>query len=33
MDAGSLADWQRRARCAPFALGNGVLIENHSPCP
>jgi WD40 repeat protein len=33
MDAGSLADWQRRARCAPFALDNGVLVENHSSCP
>lgn len=33
MDASSLADWRRRARCAPFALDNGVLVENHSACP
>ena len=32
-DPGSLNDWQRRAHCAPFVLENGMLVENHSPCP
>lgn len=33
MGSGSLSDWQRRARCAPFALDHDVLVENHAPCP
>jgi eukaryotic-like serine/threonine-protein kinase len=33
LDRSSLEDWQRRARCGPFALENGVLVANHSPCP
>ena len=32
-DTGSLDDWRRRARCGVFALDNGILVENHSPCP
>jgi WD40 repeat protein len=27
----SLDDWQRLARCSPFALSNGVLIANPNP--
>jgi hypothetical protein len=33
MGISSLDDWKRRARCAPFALENSVVIENHSACP
>jgi WD40 repeat protein len=30
--AGSLSDWRHLARCAPFALENGILVANR-PCP
>jgi WD40 repeat protein len=33
LDHGSLEDWRRRARCSPFALEHGVLVENHGTCP
>jgi WD40 repeat protein len=33
MDLGSLDDWRRRARCAPFALERSATVANHSSCP
>jgi WD40 repeat protein len=33
LDNGSLDDWKRRARCGVFALEDGVLVDNHAPCP
>jgi WD40 repeat protein len=33
LDTGSLDNWKRRARCGYFALQDGVLVDNHSPCP
>jgi WD40 repeat protein len=31
LDRAPLEDWQRSARCDPFTLDHGVLIENHAP--
>lgn len=31
IDMGSLDDWQRLARCSPFALVDGFLIANPNP--
>ncbi|HEX4420606.1 MAG TPA: hypothetical protein VH165_21975, partial [Kofleriaceae bacterium] len=33
MDGAPLADWQQRARCDPFALDQGILVDNHARCP
>jgi WD40 repeat protein len=33
IDHGSLADWRHTARCAPFKLDSGVLVENRAACP
>jgi WD40 repeat protein len=33
IDLGSREDWQLRARCGPFKLENGALIDNDTGCP